>query len=73
MIKLKNLCFLYFDTENSSMTTSLALIYKKVPELTAKKNPSIKLLVPANIIQSIIPIGVIEAKSKMNFTVSYSN
>ena len=28
------------------MTTSLALIYKKVPELTAKKNPSIKSLVP---------------------------
>ena len=70
IIKKRNLFFLYFETENSSITTSLALIYIKVPELIAKNIPSINTLCPVHIIPNKIPIGVVDEKINMSFIIS---
>jgi len=57
---------------NSSTITSLALIYRKVPEEIAKNIPSIKADFSSKIIPRKIPIGVkIENKSIILITFSF--
>ena len=57
-----NFWILYRPSENSSIITSDAEIYKKVPAEIAKKIASIITLMPLNTIPNIIPIGVVSEK-----------
>lgn len=70
----RNLLILFWLTENSSVITSDAEMYKKVPAENDKKIASKYLFIPFSIIPISIPIGVVNANTiKSTITTPPSN
>lgn len=62
----KNLGILYLLTENSSIMTSEAEIYRKVPADIARKTASKRRLIPLKITPKIMPKEVVRENKIIN-------